>query len=227
MALWRHYTEWLRECLPSSHANLAPGATEADFEMVAGTVGHDLPLDVRALLSVNDGQLRTGLATASAAEADAPAFPGTCLLSTSLIVDEWRKWRDLGEDWDEDEDADWDDGIGESMAPGVVKPHYANRHWVPLLNASVRADYFGLDFDPGPEGHPGQVINFGRDEECHYLAAPDLTGLLEIIVPTVIAAGPPRLRPFAVQDEQFTQDADESLETYCAFATLYHLRHSS
>lgn len=220
VALWRHCTEWLRECLPDSHANLAPGAAEADFEMVTEVVGHELPLDVRALLSVNNGQLRTGVATARGSEADAPAFPGTCLLSTGLIVDEWRNWRDL----DEDED----DGphLGGSVVPGVVKPHYANRHWVPLLNASLRVDYFGLDFDPGPEGRPGQVINFGRDEECHFVAAPDLTGLLEIIVLTVIAAGPARLRTSGTEGRQYAGNADGSRDDYCAFATLFHLRRS-
>jgi cell wall assembly regulator SMI1 len=217
LALWRSYTDWLRACLPDHHANLAPGASEADLDGVAEVVGHELPLDVRALLSVNDGQLRTGIATASAEDAATPAFPGTCLLSTDLIVEEWRWWRDIDQDQEDDD--------GESVVPGVVQPYYANRHWIPLLNASVRADYFGLDFDPGPEGRPGQIINFGRDEDCHYVAAPDLTGLLEVLVPTVMAAGPADLRPSWVDDVSHARAADaESLDDYCAFSTFYRLR---
>jgi cell wall assembly regulator SMI1 len=218
VALWQRYTDWMREYRPRSRANLAPGAHEADFERVADVIGHELPLDVRALLSVNDGQVLTGVAAARTEEADAAAFPGTCLLSTRLIIDEWHAWRDLG--------VDGDDGIGETLAPGVVKPHYANRHWVPLLNATLRSDYFGLDFDPGPEGHPGQVINFGRDEECHYVAAPDLTGLLEIIVPAVIAATPVGARPSGAADGRYAEegDVDGFLAHFCEFATVYRLR---
>lgn len=222
LGLWQRYTDWMREYRPRSHANLAPGASEADFERVAEVIGHELPLDVRALLSVNDGQVLTGIVTARGDEADAPAFPGTCLLSTRLVIDEWRFWRDLDQDGNEDEYED--DGV--TLAPGVVKPHYANRHWVPLLNASLRCDYFGLDFDPGPEGRPGQVINFGRDEEYHYVAAPDLTGLLEIIVSAVIDATPVGTRPSGVADGRYAEegDVDGFLADFCAFATLYRLR---
>lgn len=50
--------------------------------------------------------------------------------------------------------------LSSSNRPGFVKPVYANRNWIPLTAGSDH-----LDFDPGPNGTVGQVINFGRDED--------------------------------------------------------------
>ena len=57
-----------------------------------------------------------------------------------------------------------------SDPPGVVKPVYTNRHWIPLTH-DHGGNHVGLDFDPDDEGTPGQVIAYGRDEDEKQLLA--------------------------------------------------------
>jgi hypothetical protein len=53
----------------------------------------------------------------------------------------------------------------------------------------VAADYIGLDLDPGPKGTSGQIINFGRNEENHFLCADDFTGLISILHRETVVRG--------------------------------------
>jgi len=207
VAFWIEYVSWLGAHVPLAVENLAPGATDELLDEVAVVVGHDLPADIRALLRLNNGQRRPLLATSDTG--GEPAFPGTNLLSTDSIIKEWRGWRDL--------DADrWQD-IGSTLAPEMVKPLYSCPHWVPVLSAVYRADYFGADFDPEPAGTSGQIINFGRDEERHYLAAPSTTELIRLIVNQVMAG------TGAVDEDDALQDG--AWEGYRhAFEIVYYHR---
>ena len=179
VAVWEQYTDWLRRHVPAAYGNLAPGATDAELTTVADVVGHELPADARALLQVTNGQR-----PAAASGDGPPAFPQANLLSTGDIVTEWRRWTETADDYAFQ-------GLGRSVAPDAVRPFYASRHWVPLLAAVARTDYLGADFDPGPAGAPGQIVNFGRDEEIHYVAAASPTELLSRLTADVMAAGPP------------------------------------
>jgi cell wall assembly regulator SMI1 len=183
--VWRRYAAWLREFVPAAYANLAPGATDAELAAVARVVGHELPDDARALLRLANGQRTT---TLSSTRGGPSAFPHTNLLSTGCVAAEWSRWAETADDYGFQ-------GLGRSVAPEAVRPLYASRHWVPLLGAEARADYLGADFDPGPAGVPGQIVNFGRDEEIHYVAAASLTELLSRLTEDVMAAGPPEPPP--------------------------------
>jgi cell wall assembly regulator SMI1 len=179
LVVWEQYTGWLHEYVPAAYDNLAPGATDAELAAVADVVGHELPADARALLRVTNGQR-----PATPSGDGPPAFPQTSLLSTGDIAAEWRRWAETADDFAFQ-------GLGRSVAPEAVRPLYASRHWVPLLGAVARTDYLGADLDPGPAGTPGQIVNFGRDEEIHYVAAASLTELLSRLTADVMAAGPP------------------------------------
>jgi cell wall assembly regulator SMI1 len=67
-----------------------------------------------------------------------------------------------------------------SVPKGSVQDLYFHRNWIPLFTDS-QGDYLGLDFAPGPNGKPGQFINFGTREEEHCLIADDLTSFLRLI----------------------------------------------
>ena len=59
---------------------------------------------------------------------------------------------------------------GSSTPKGAINLGYVNRNWISLV-ATGESNYFGIDFDPGPKGVSGQVINFGRDEELKRVLA--------------------------------------------------------
>jgi hypothetical protein len=67
-----------------------------------------------------------------------------------------------------------------SVKPGVVKPLYANRLWIPFARASN--NYLGIDLDPDINGVRGQVINFGRDEDLKRAIAPNVTAFVQWFV---------------------------------------------
>ncbi|MGX1805299.1 hypothetical protein ACWIGI_06260 [Nocardia sp. NPDC055321] len=70
-------------------------------------------------------------------------------------------------------------------AAGRVRPLYTSPGWIPLWSDPVRSDYIGLDLDPDAAGVRGQIINFGRDEERHFVCANNFTELLEILLDEV------------------------------------------
>lgn len=50
-----------------------------------------------------------------------------------------------------------------SYPDDAIALDYANPGWIPLAR-TVGSDFIGVDLAPGPAGHVGQAINFGRDE---------------------------------------------------------------
>ncbi|WP_165569531.1 SMI1/KNR4 family protein [Corallincola luteus] len=100
---------------------------------------------------------------------------GLSLLSTEKIVHELKGWRDVIDQGL--------DGLSDSCTShqeGKIKCEYANTKWLPLLG-DWSGNFIGLDFDPGPEGKQGQVINFGRDEEHKYVFADSLDEFMDLL----------------------------------------------
>lgn len=176
--LFAEYVEWLRVNVPHAHANLAPGASDADLEALEAGIGARLPEEVREVLRMHDGQ--RGTMVAGRSDPAVPCLPTLMFLSTRLILEIWRMWRGTG---------DVLFGTVFPGAEGVIRPLYTSPGWIPLWGDPVRADYVGLDLDPGPKGTPGQIINFGRDEERHFLCADDFTGLISILHRETVVSG--------------------------------------
>lgn len=177
--LWTRYTNWLHNHAPASHANLAPPAGDAQLAGVEQAIGVALPDDVKAVWKLNDGQRETMMATR--------IVPGTvCLptlsfLSTSLVIEIWREWASLRAS----HDLSGLNAACRSIAPGVVRPLYTHPGWIPLWSDPTRPDYIGLDLAPDERGAPGQIINFGRNEDAHWACAKSFTELLEVLVAEV------------------------------------------
>lgn len=184
--LFSAYVAWLAREVPDAYANLAPGATDADLEVVAARIGRALPVEVSEVLRMHNGQ-RTTMTTLDETYA-MPCLPTLSFLSTWHIVALWEEWEDLRRSQEQEGGLAGLQEIGSvfSAAEGVVRPLYTSPGWIPLWSDPVRADYVGLDFDPAERGTPGQIINFGRDEEKHFLCADGFTGLLEILLDEVV-----------------------------------------
>jgi cell wall assembly regulator SMI1 len=167
-AVWTQYRAWLEQHVPEAFANLAPGANEEQLAALEAHLGYPLPEELKQLLRLNNGQRLP---------ADCCAFPGLVFLSTAHILEQWQVWDRLraGET---EQGLEALDDHAHSLDPGVLD-QYTNPGWIPLLRDGARADYVGLDMVPTDGGVPGQVINFGRDEDQHFVAFPSLSGLLE------------------------------------------------
>lgn len=164
--VWAEYTSWLAEHAPRASANLAPPASEQALDELEKEIQQALPKQARALLARNDGE-RT---------ADGPSvLPGLRFLSCKRIAKEWKMWADLRES--EAAHLDEHDAAAKNLDPGV-RPVYTHPAWLPLFQDGDRSDYFGVDLAPARGGKKGQVINFGRDEDQHFIAATDLEAFL-------------------------------------------------
>lgn len=181
------YVDWLRANAPAAYENLAPGATAEELDDLEAVVGRSLPAQVRAVLAVNNGQRRARLVTGGWEDEDAvECLPSLTFLSTTQIADCWRMWEELrNEETPEMLQELQDMGSTFPSATGRVRPLYTSPGWIPLWADPGRSDYLGIDLDPDVDGTEGQIINFGRDEERHFLCAPNLAGLLEILLSEV------------------------------------------
>lgn len=180
--LWTRYVAFLRDHVPAAHANLAPGASEERITALEQTIGCRLPEAVKVVWRMNDGQLATMLAN-HIVEAT-PCIPTLSFLSTEMVARVWSEWTELRRYLPAAELQALDGGT-RSLVPGVVKPLYSSPLWIPLWADPTRADYLGIDVDPGEAGRVGQIINFGRNEDDHFQAATDFDDLLVCLVAEV------------------------------------------
>ena len=164
--VWTEYTIWLAEHAPGAFANLAPPASAAALDALEKQLGQALPKALRQLLSRHDGERKI----------DGPSvLPGLRFLSCKRIVREWKTWASLRKS--EAKHLPEHDAAAGNLDPGV-RPVYTHPAWIPLFQDGDRADYFGIDLAPAPGGKKGQLINFGRDEDQHFIAAADLDSFL-------------------------------------------------
>ena len=150
---------WFNHILPEVAESLNPPALQSEIDELEGLIEVKLPVGVRDLYLFANGQnshASTGL------------WYGFPMLSLEEIANDWQCWNELFSE-DYMQEFIWSDEHS-SYKDGFVKPMYANPKWIPLANDSG-GNNFGLDFDPGPNGQIGQVINFGRDEFVKYVLA--------------------------------------------------------
>lgn len=165
---WAEYEAFLEAHAPTAFANLAPGASDAALATLEQELQQPLPRDLCTLLRLRDGQVKLGRAC---------AFPGLRFLSCKRIAEEWLSWARF-------RDNETEDGLGmldshaSALDPGV-QDVYTHPGWIPLLKLGDRSDYIGVDTVPAEGGILGQVINFGRDEDQHFVASPSLAELID------------------------------------------------
>ncbi|MBK6691448.1 MAG: SMI1/KNR4 family protein [Myxococcales bacterium] len=190
VGVFARYVAWLEVEAPLCHANLAPPATSDELADLERTLGCALPADVTSVLRVHNGQKQAMLSN-RLVEASV-TLPTLTFLSTHDIAAIWTEWSELRAQTSESVMADLDAGCRVFRgARGKVKELYTSPGWIPLWADPTRPDYIGLDLDPEAQGTSGQIINFGRNEDRHFVAAPDFGALFEILVDEVEAGAWP------------------------------------
>jgi cell wall assembly regulator SMI1 len=182
--IFQRYVKWLKDNVPAAHANLAGPATDGDIAELEATIGQRLPQDLVAVLRIHNGQIVTILS--NRVVEGTPCIPTLSFLSTRDIAGVWREWAELRGGMDASKLGELQSSCSVfPSAKGKVKPLYTSPGWIPLWADAGRPDYIGLDFDPDTRGSRGQVINFGRNEDRHFLCAPDYGQLMAILLEEV------------------------------------------
>ena len=156
---------WLSDHLPEAREALGPPASEEELAALEAGLGRPLPVALRTLLSLHDGELGFP-----------GAFPdGQALLSCAEIEQIWRVAASIAAETGQDEDAfdSWkalvEDGI--IFIHGPVKPNGGSPAWIPFSSLEGSVIRF-VDFDPAPGGRAGQVIEVDQ-EGCLYRVLAD------------------------------------------------------
>ena len=197
---WKKIDRWTESKYEELFDQLGEGCTQNDINELEHELDISLPQDVRESLSVHDGQERGGRPTG--------IILGCMLLDCEEIVQEWKQWRTVNEDFLNGQTAQrpeyplkalnqpssshqsqqankklWRQELldrQESQPPGAIQRAYASRSWIPLVR-DWGGNNIAIDLDPGPAGKWGQVILFGRDYDCKYVIARSWAHFLGVV----------------------------------------------
>lgn len=162
---WGVVDEWLRQHSPATRKLLKKPATAAGIAKLEKTIKQVLPDEFKEFLKIHNGS-----------EESAGLLVGLPVMSAAEISHQWREWAEIADD--EEMVADLSEEIT-SHPEGHVKPLYANRGWVPFIGDSQ--NHIAVDYDPGPKGKIGQIINCGRDDDVRHVIAESFEEFLDFV----------------------------------------------
>lgn len=164
---WDVIHDWMKRECPVLLPTLNPPASQSDLVALEKAVGAALPDDFKASYRIHNGSARW----------PGPII-GVPMLSTTDIQRVWSKLQAVAKDWREMLP------IQASFKKGAIREDAVNPKWIPFLGPD-EDNYVGLDFDPGPAGSKGQIINFGADEfkydSKRYVLAPSFGAFLNLV----------------------------------------------
>jgi cell wall assembly regulator SMI1 len=160
---WGVIHGWLDRYAPAVRQALNPPADEAMLLRLETTVGRELPEEFRASYHIHDG----------AAPVSGPIV-GVPFLTATGIAKEWKSLKKQSPNL-----APPDRPM--SARPGSIREVGWSAGWIPFAGPDEQ-NYIALDFDPCPNGVPGQVITFGSDQYKYgtprYFLAPSFGAFL-------------------------------------------------
>ncbi|MCJ1330106.1 Cell wall assembly regulator [Thelotrema lepadinum] len=184
---WKRIDRWVEDNYTELWDQLGDGCTQNDVNELEHELDCSLPMEVRESLQVHDGQERGGRPTG--------IIFGCMLLDCEEIVQEWKNWRTVNEDYlqapsnngiqppkafgasssssatAQGPNPHWRQDLLEkqdSQPPKAIQKAYAHPGWVPLAR-DWGGNNIAVDLAPGPAGKWGQIIIFGRDFDCKYV----------------------------------------------------------
>jgi cell wall assembly regulator SMI1 len=145
---WKRLETWYREHCPDILDGMGPGATPEEVRAVEQTIGRSLPEELRQSFAIRNGVHEGCLSNLD-------------FLTLEQVLNAWNFWdeycrldafRNLSREW------------CTSIPRNAIRLDLYDRDWVPLVSGPVM-NHLGIDLDPGTEGLPGQVINFGYEQD--------------------------------------------------------------
>jgi cell wall assembly regulator SMI1 len=184
---WKRIDRWTEDKYEELYDQLSEGCTQNDINELEHELDCSLPVDIRESLQCHDGQERGGQPTG--------IIFGCMLLDCEEIVQEWRNWRVVNEEYlsapprqpaaplgmpsssssavQHGPNPLWRQELldkQDSQPPKAVQRAYAHPKWIPLAR-DWGGNNLAVDLAPGPAGRWGQIIIFGRDYDCKYVVA--------------------------------------------------------
>ena len=160
-SVWDHIEALLGD---DAEDMLNPGADDDSISDLEARLGRELPAPMRKSLERHNGMTE-----------EHEALPGTRLLSTGDILDEWEVNNDAYEDVN-DEARDRPE-VPVGFAPGTTQPGIWNSAWIPIT-ADGMGNNFVVDLSPGPRGTNGQILTINHDQPHTGPIHPHVTALL-------------------------------------------------
>lgn len=145
--LWSRLEAWASANAPEILSDLNPGATADQIHELESELGLTLPDSFKASLAAHNGE---DDGWPSKVFIDHGAY-----LSTSRIVEEWRRRQEFGEDIKEDPEELM--RLDVITVDGPVKPKMFMASWVPFLECNGDV-FWAMDFSPAEGGKEGQII---------------------------------------------------------------------
>jgi uncharacterized protein (TIGR02996 family) len=162
---WAVIHHWLARHHPTMLSLLHGPADEAHFGRLERWIGQAMPEDFKASYRIHDGS-----------EEFSGVVIGLQLMPLAEIGFVWQTQAEMVENGYTF--VDIMEGCFSHPA-GAVKPLYANRGWVPF--AGDIQNHVAIDFDPGPEGKIGQIINCGWGDLIRHVIADTFAGFLTLV----------------------------------------------
>lgn len=189
---WKRIDRWTEEYYEELYDQLSEGCTQNDVNELEHELDCSLPMEIRESLQYHDGQERGGRPTG--------IIFGCMLLDCEEIVQEWKNWRVVNEEYltspvrrqsepiikpfggasssahsssQSSANPFWRQELldrQDSQPPRAIQKAYAHPGWIPLAR-DWGGNNIAVDLAPGPMGKWGQIIIFGRDYDCKYVIA--------------------------------------------------------
>ena len=147
---------WYAEHVPAIHATLRPGASDSELNALEEHTGLTLPEAFRTLYRWHDGQ-----------DWSVGGMFNLLFMPLEHVQISLDNWRDIKREMPE-----INHNVESHSYPlEAIRHLYCSADWLGFLKDGG-GNFVGLDFGPGPNGTPGQVVTFGRDELYKYVLAP-------------------------------------------------------
>jgi cell wall assembly regulator SMI1 len=170
-ASWQRLDRWYKTHAPEVIESLRPGASEQEISAIEKESGVQLPDSLRQSYMVHDGE-------------NDMAYPGAIIGVPYDPVDSIPYKTQSSRKWLEKYDSSDTDFEGDRGCTSVPPDAIRRRCFSSSLIAICYRDgaCIGIDLDPGPNGVPGQVVNFGNDlDEWRFVLAVSWGHFLEDI----------------------------------------------
>ncbi|MFI7413680.1 SMI1/KNR4 family protein [Streptomyces sp. NPDC049627] len=168
VARFRAYLE-RRAAILGHPEELPPPATAAAVEEAERRLGHRLPADLRALYLLADGD--------GIGYENRYLFRGNAWLSLQSMVAESTEWGAGERPW-YGWDLEWDAVVFDATPADTVRRCGGHPGWL-RFGSSEDGNFLAVDTAPARDGHPGQIIQTGRDyDEGPAYIADSVTSLL-------------------------------------------------
>ncbi|QKX05728.1 hypothetical protein HN014_12680 [Aquimarina sp. TRL1] len=162
---WKAYKQLIKERFPKLADQLHPGVSKQQLTDFEHKFDITLPPAFKKFYQLHNGEKEgTGY------------IRRLSLLSLEQIDKELSTTRKM---WETNEtfNLSWYDPI---VPEGAIKKMYYNPKWIPFISDQT-GNFIAIDLDPGPRGIIGQIINYGADEDYHYVLGNDINLFFKLV----------------------------------------------